>query len=90
MAYTHCMGLGQGQGPGNDGFLYYTMYCTQYRDRDRYKEPLFSIEPILFPVPVPVSVPCSLSEPLVEFSYKLTIGASKKSTISPVLCDRKA
>ena len=28
MAHTHC--TGPGQGPGNDGFLYYTLYCTQY------------------------------------------------------------
>ena len=30
MAHTHCTGPGQGQGPGNDGFLYFTMYCTHY------------------------------------------------------------
>ena len=28
MAHSHCTGLGQGQGPENDGFLYYAMYCT--------------------------------------------------------------
>ena len=28
MAHTYYTGPVQGQGPGNDGFLYYTMYCT--------------------------------------------------------------
>ena len=28
MAHSHCTGPGQGPGLGNDGFLYYTMYCT--------------------------------------------------------------
>ena len=30
MAHSHCTGPGLGQGPGNDVFLYYTMYCTHY------------------------------------------------------------
>ena len=30
MAYSHCTGPGLGQGPENDGFLYYAMYCTHY------------------------------------------------------------
>ena len=30
MAYSHYTGLGQRQGPRNDGFLYYAMYCTHY------------------------------------------------------------
>ena len=52
MAHTHCTEPGQGQEPGNDGILYYTMYCTLHRDN--YKEPLFSIVPIPFPITVPV------------------------------------
>ena len=28
MAHSHCTGLGQGR--GNDGSLYYVMYCTHY------------------------------------------------------------
>ena len=28
MAHSHC--TGQGQGPGNDGFLYYAIYCSHY------------------------------------------------------------
>ena len=31
MAYSHSTGLAQGQGLGNDGFLYYAMYCIHYR-----------------------------------------------------------
>ena len=30
MACSHCTGPGTGQGPGNNGFLYYTMYCTHH------------------------------------------------------------
>ena len=30
MAHSHC--TGPGQGPGNDGFLYYAMYCTHYTE----------------------------------------------------------
>ena len=30
LAYTHRTGPGPGQKPGNDWFLYYTMYCTHY------------------------------------------------------------
>ena len=30
MAHSHCTGPGQGQELGNDGFLYYTMYCIHY------------------------------------------------------------
>ena len=30
MACSHCTGPGTGQGMGNDGFLYYAMYCTHY------------------------------------------------------------
>ena len=30
-AHTHC--TGSGQGPGNDGFLHYAMYCTHYRGK---------------------------------------------------------
>ena len=30
MAHSHWTGPGPGQGPGNDGFLYYAMYCTHY------------------------------------------------------------
>ena len=53
-SFTHCIGLGQGQGPENDGFLYCTMYCTHYTlHRDRDSKPLFSIVPALVPVPVP-------------------------------------
>ena len=77
MAHTHCMGPGPGQeqgtGPGTMGF--YTMLCnvhtTQWWDRDR--EPLFSIVPI--PFSVPVLVPCSVYEPLLRqvlLTYKLT------------------
>ena len=30
MVHTHCTEPGQGQGPGNDEFLYDAMYCTHY------------------------------------------------------------
>ena len=30
MAHSNYTGHGQGQGLENDGFLYYTMYCTHY------------------------------------------------------------
>ena len=30
MACSRCMGLVMGEGMGNDGFLYYTIYCTHY------------------------------------------------------------
>ena len=60
MAHSHCMGLGPGQGLGNDGFLYHYVLYTLHRDRDR--EPLFSIVPIS--VPIRVLVPCSMYEPL--------------------------
>ena len=32
MAHSHCTGPGQGQEPGNDGFLYYAtcIYCSHY------------------------------------------------------------
>ena len=30
MAQSHRTGPGQGQGPGNDGFLYYAVYCSHY------------------------------------------------------------
>ena len=30
MAHSHCTGPGPGQGPGNDGFLYYALYCSHY------------------------------------------------------------
>ena len=33
MAHSHCTGPGQGQGPGNDGFLYYAIYCSHYTGR---------------------------------------------------------
>ena len=33
MACSHCMT--HGQGPGNDGFLYYAMYRKLHRDRDQ-------------------------------------------------------
>ena len=33
MAHSHCTGPGQGQGPGNDGFLYYPIYCSHYTGR---------------------------------------------------------
>ena len=31
MAHLHCTGPGLGQGPENDGFLNYAMYCAHYR-----------------------------------------------------------
>ena len=43
--------------------LCYVLY-TLHRDRDRHREPLFSIVPISFPVPVPVPLPWSVYEPL--------------------------
>ena len=72
--------MGPGQGSGNDGFLYYAMYCTHYT-MDRDGEPLFSI------VPNPVTVPalCSVYEPyesLQLFVKQLFDGNSK-----PHLCD---
>ena len=30
MACSHCIGPGLGQGTGNNGFPYYTMYFTHY------------------------------------------------------------
>ena len=64
MDHSHYTGPRQGLGPGNDGFLYYNMYYTLHRDRDRYKEPLFSTVPFPVPVPVPVRVTCSVNETL--------------------------
>ena len=58
-------------GPGNDGFLYYAIYCTHYTGTGNHcflLGPLFSI--VAFPVPVPVPVRCSVYEPL-EFDYNL-------------------
>ena len=49
----HGIGAGTKTGTMNDGFLYYAMYCTHYTAT--------GTEPI---VPVPVSVPCSVYEPL--------------------------
>ena len=48
--------LAEGQGQGNDGFLYCAMYCTLHRDR--YREPWVSV--VSLPVPVPVLVLCSV------------------------------
>ena len=62
MAYSHCTGSGQGQGPGNDGFLYAAMYILYTLHSDRDRKPLFSI--VSIPVPVPFPVPCSVYEPL--------------------------
>ena len=38
MAHSHCTGPGPDQGPGNDGFLYYTMYCTHYTGKGAGQE----------------------------------------------------
>ena len=47
-----------------DGFLYYAMVCTHYRNRDG--EPFFFIVPVLVPVPFPVPVPCNVCKLLVH------------------------
>ena len=69
MAHLHCTGSGQVQGPGNDGFLdilRYVLY-TLHRDRDRYREPLFSI--MLIPVPCSVYEPLLLHEKVTDEPY---------------------
>ena len=63
MAHLHCTGLGQGL--GNDGFLYKTMYCTHYTVTGTETETgnhFVSIVPVQ--VPVPILVSCSVYEPL--------------------------
>ena len=52
---------GTGTGKSRVSVLCYVLY-TLHRGRDRYMEPLSSIVPIPFPVPVL----CSVSEPLVS------------------------
>ena len=71
MAHSHCTGPGQGLENGG----YFAMYYTLHRDRDRYKESLFSIVPVPFPAPVPVpcsvykqSVNCPVAEEIVTYS----------------------
>ena len=64
MAHSHCNGPGQGQGPGNNGFL----YCSIS---------LFSIVPISFPVPV--LVPDSVHKPL-QWNENRSRRAQLKST----------
>ena len=52
-----------GTGTGNDGFLYYTMYCTHYTGAGAGNR-FFSI----VPVPVPVPVTCNVYEPLDTYA----------------------
>ena len=56
MAYSHCMGTGMGQGPGtgngNDAFLYYPIFCSLHRYRDRDQRGM-GPKPILPLGPVP-------------------------------------
>ena len=52
----------------NAFLLHYVLY-TLHSDRDRDREPLFSIVPIPVPVPVPFPVPCSVYEPLHSFFF---------------------
>ena len=58
-------GTGTGNGTRNGkrwvSILHYVMY-TLHSDRGRDSKPLFSI--VSIPVPVPLSVPCSVYEPL--------------------------
>ena len=61
MAYSHCTGPGQGQGPGNDGFLYYAMYCSYYRGREGQGQVaivFYCTHPGSGPCPVPGPVQC--------------------------------
>ena len=60
MAHTHCTRPGQGQGPGNNGFLYYATHCTHYTGTGTWNH-CFFIVCIPFLVHVPVS--CSVYEP---------------------------
>ena len=41
MAHSHCTGQGYGQGPENDGFLYYAMYCTHYTGTGGWRTVVF-------------------------------------------------
>ena len=69
VACSHCMGLVMGEGMGNDGFLYYTIYCTHYtRTGTGTGNHCFLLCPILVPVPVPCSVyePSHGDVPLVQ------------------------
>ena len=41
MTCSHCTGPGQGM--GNNGFLYYTIYCTLHSDNDRDKRTIVTV-----------------------------------------------
>ena len=56
MAHTHCMGPGQGRGRAQ--------WCTMVPCPCVLYSTQHNIETHRFPVPVPVSVPCSVNEPL--------------------------
>ena len=60
MAHSHCKIPGQGQGPGNDGFLYYAIYCSHYTGTGTGKVTIvfYCTNPVPGPCPGPGPVQC--------------------------------
>ena len=70
MAHTHC--TEPGQGPRNDGFPYYAMYCNTTQGQVQVHGTFVFGFAHPVPCPCPCQIPCSVSEPFARIN-KATI-----------------